>query len=125
MQTLKHYRKTACKKIKSIYAQGIAHKNKFFDISCTRRRNLDKLEEDLRDIVEDLKLQTPHDAGLIKESFSYVRSLPKQGIYRDPLPKHKIKTLHYLEELVGIGAEKGRTALALNIKDTPKKTAQH
>ena len=60
---------------------------------------LDKLEEDLRDIVEDLKLQTPHDAGLINESFSYVRSLPKQGIYRDPLPKHKIKTLHYLEEL--------------------------
>ena len=30
---------------------------------------LDKLEEDLRDIVEDLKLQAPHDAGLIKESF--------------------------------------------------------
>ena len=99
MHTLKHYRKTACKKIKSIYAQGIAHTNKFFDISCTRRRNLDKLEEDLRDIVEDLKLQAPHDAALIKESFSYVRSLPKQGIYRDPLPKHKIKTLHYPEEL--------------------------
>ena len=60
---------------------------------------LEKLGEDLRDIVEDLKLKAPHDAGLIKESFSYVRSSPKQGIYRDPLPKHKIKTLHYPEEL--------------------------
>ena len=32
-------------------------------------QTLGKLEEDLRDIVEDLKLQAPHDAGLIKESF--------------------------------------------------------
>ena len=81
---------------------------------------LDKLEEDLRDVVEDLKLQAPHDAGLIKESFSYVRSSPKQGIYRDPLPKRKIKK-SALSGRVGIGAEKRRTAIKLNIKDTPKK----
>ena len=65
----------------------------------------DKLEEDLRDIVEDLKLQAPHDAGLNKESFSYVRSSPKQGIYGDPLPKRKIKK-SVLSGGVGIGAEK-------------------
>ena len=81
---------------------------------------LDKLEKDLRDIVEDLKLQAPHNAGLIKESFSYVRSFPKQGIYRDPLPKRKVKK-SALSGRVGIGAEERRTTITLNIKDTPKK----
>ena len=57
---------------------------------------------------------------MIKESFSYVRSSPKQGIYRDPLPKRKIKK-SALSGRVGIGAEKRRTAITLNIKDTPKK----
>ena len=41
---------------------------------------LDKTEEDLRDIVKDLKLQVPYEAQLIKESSSYVRSLSKKGI---------------------------------------------
>ena len=41
---------------------------------------LDKTEEDLRDIVKDLKLQVPYEARLIKESSSYVRSLSKKGI---------------------------------------------
>ena len=81
---------------------------------------LDKLQEDLRDIMEDLKLQAPHEAGLIKESFSYVRSSPKQGIYRGPLPKPKIKK-SALSGRVGIGAEKSRTSITLNIKDTPKR----
>ena len=81
---------------------------------------LDKLEEDLRDIVEDLKLQAPHDAGLIEESFSYVRFSPKQGIYRDPLPKCKIKK-SALSGKVGIGAEKRQPAITLNIKGTHKK----
>ena len=35
----KHYQKVVCKKIKSIYMQGMAQTNKFFDISCNRRRN--------------------------------------------------------------------------------------
>ena len=35
---------------------------------------LDKIEEDLGGIVKDLKLQVPYEAGLIKESSSYVRS---------------------------------------------------
>ena len=78
-------------------------------------QTLGKLEEDLRDIVEDLKLQAPHDAGLIKESFSYVRSSPKQGIYRDPLPKRKVKK-SALSGRAGIGAEKRRTTITLNIK---------
>ena len=43
---------------------------------------LDKIEEDLRDIVKDLKLQVPYEAGLIKESPSYVRSSSKKGIYQ-------------------------------------------
>ena len=30
----------------------------------------DKLEKDLSDIVKDLKLQAPHEAGFIKESSS-------------------------------------------------------
>ena len=45
---------------------------------------LDKTEEDLRDIVKDLKLQVPYEARLIKESSSYVRSLSKKGIYQHP-----------------------------------------
>ena len=42
---------------------------------------LDKLEEYVRDIVEDIKLQAPYESGLIKESSSYVRFSPKIGIY--------------------------------------------
>ena len=83
---------------------------------------LDKLEEDLTDIVKDLKLQAPHEARLFKESPSHVRSSPKKGIYRDPLPKPKVK-ISALSGRVGIGAEKKRAAITLNIKDTPKKTA--
>ena len=40
---------------------------------------------------KDLKLQAPHEAGLIKESFCDVRSSPEQRIYRYPLPKPKIE----------------------------------
>ena len=98
--------------------QGISQTNKFFDISWTEEETLDELE-DLRNIVEDLKLQAPHDVGLIKESFSYVRSSTKQEIYRDPLSKHKIKK-SALSGRVGIGAKKRRTAITWNIKDTPK-----
>ena len=58
----------------------------------------DKLEKDLSDIVKDLKLQAPHEVGFIKESSSYVRFSPMEGIHRDPLPKPK-KGLHYPEEL--------------------------
>ena len=58
---------------------------------------------------------------MIKESFSYVRSSPKQGIYRNPLPpKHKIKKSS-LSGRVRIGADKRQTAITLNIRDTPKK----
>ena len=59
---------------------------------------------------------------MIKESFSYVRSSPKQGIYQDPLPKRKIKK-SALSGRVEIGAEKRQTAITLNIKDTPKNQA--
>ena len=50
---------------------------------------LDRVEEDLRDILEDLKLVAPHEAGLIKESPHYVRS--SKGIFRGMLPKPKLK----------------------------------
>ena len=43
--------------------------------SAQEKETSDKLEEDLRDISEDLKLLAPHEAGLIKESSSYVRPL--------------------------------------------------
>ena len=67
-----------------------------------------------------MKLQASHNAGLIKESFSYVRSLAKQRIYLDPLPKHKIKK-PALSGRIGIGAERRQTTITLNIKDTTKK----
>ena len=81
---------------------------------------LDKLQEDLRDIVEDLKLHTSHETGLIKESSSYARSSPKKGIYQDPLTKTRMKN-SALSERVGIGAEKRRASITLNIKNAPKK----
>ena len=46
---------------------------------------LDKLEEDLIDIIEDLKLQALIEAGLIKECSCYIRTSQKKGIYRDPV----------------------------------------
>ena len=58
---------------------------------------LNKLEDILRDILENSKLLTPHEAGSIKESSSYVRS--SQGIYRDMLQKPKLKKTAYLEDL--------------------------
>ena len=42
---------------------------------------LDKLKEDLRAAVEDLKVQVPHEAELIKESSSHVTYSLKKGIY--------------------------------------------
>ena len=73
----------------------------------------------LRDIVQDLKLQAPHEAGLIKEPSSYVRSSPKKGLYWDLLPKLKLKK-SALSRRDRIGAEKRRAAITLNIKDTKK-----
>ena len=69
--------------------------------------------------MQDLKLQAPHEAGLIKESSSYVRSSPKKGFYWDPLPKLKLKK-SALSRRDRIGAEKRRAAITLNIKDTKK-----
>ena len=60
---------------------------------------LNKLEEDLRDIVEDLKLKAPHEAGLIKESSSYVRSSTKKGIYRDPFEMLILQTVFWNRKL--------------------------
>ena len=38
----------------------------------------DKLEENLRDILEDRKLSAPSENGLVKEILSSVRSSPKK-----------------------------------------------
>ena len=81
---------------------------------------LDKLKEDLRAAVEDLKVQVPHEAELIKESSSYVTYSLKKGIYWDSFLKSKIKKSE-LSRGVEIGPEKRRTAITLNIKDTLKK----
>ena len=58
-----------------------------FTFLVLEEETLDKLEKDLRDIVEDLNLQAQPEAGLIKEYASCVRFSPKKGIYWDPLPK--------------------------------------
>ena len=81
---------------------------------------LDKLKEDLRAAVEDLKVQVPHEAELIKESSSYVTYSLKKGIYWDSFLKSKIKKSE-LSRGVEIGPEKRRAAITLNIKDTLKK----
>ena len=65
----------------------------------------DKLEEDLRDILEDLKLNAPTENGLVKETLSSVRSSPKKGIFRYCLPKPRQRKSS-LTGRVGIGAEK-------------------
>ena len=83
---------------------------------------LDKLKEDLRAAVEDLKVQVPHEAELIKESSSHVTYSLKKGIYWDSFPKSKIKKSH-LTRRVEIGPEKRRTAITLNIKDTLNKNS--
>ena len=83
---------------------------------------LDKLKEDLRAAVEDLKVQVPHEAELIKESSSYVTYSLKKGIYWDSFLKSKIKKSE-LSRGVEIGPEKRRAAIILNIKDTLKKKA--
>ena len=83
----------------------------------------DKLKEDLRAAVEDLKVQVPHEAELIKESSSYVTYSLKKGIYWDSFLKSKIKKSE-LSRGVEIGPEKRRTAITLNIKDTLKKKKQ-
>ena len=41
----------------------------------------DKLDEDLRDNLEDLKLSAPSENGLVKEALSSVRSFPKKKEY--------------------------------------------
>ena len=63
--------------------------------------------------------ETSHEAGLIKESSSHFRSVPKRGVYQDPLPKPKTKR-SVLSGRVGIGAEKIQDRVTLDIKDTPK-----
>ena len=57
---------------------------------------------------------------MIKESSSYVRSSPKKGIRRNPLPNPKTKK-PALSGRVGIGAENRRAPVTLNIKDTQRK----
>ena len=51
----------------------------------------DKIEEDLRDILEDLKLSAPSENGLVRETLSNVRSSSKKGIFKDCLPKPRKK----------------------------------
>ena len=112
-------KKQYVKRSKTSMCRELLKQINFLTFLVLEEETLDKLEEDLRDNVEDLKLQALRDAGLIKESFSCVRFSPKQGIYRDPLPKRKIKK-SALSGRVGIGAEKRRTAITLNIKGTQK-----
>ena len=73
---------------------------------------LDELEEILRDILQDPKLLTPHYAGLIKGSQSFVWS--SQGIYWDMLRKPKLKKSTFFGR-VGIVA-----AVALNAETRQK-----
>ena len=80
---------------------------------------MDKLEEDLRDILEDPKSLATHEAILIKESSSFASLL--QEIYRDMLPKPKLKK-PALSGRVGIGAEQRRAAVTLNIRDSLLRT---
>ena len=50
-----------------------------FTTHVLEKETWDKLEENVSDILEDAKLLAPNEAGLIKESSSYVTS--SQGIY--------------------------------------------
>ena len=53
----------------------------YFTFLVLEEETLDKLEEYVRDIVEDIKLQAPYESALIRESSSYVRFSLKKGIY--------------------------------------------
>ena len=76
----------------------------------------DKLEEDLRDILEDLKLNAPTENGLVKETLSSVRSSPKKGIFRDCLPKPRQKKSS-LAGRAGIGTEKRRYIQTIEVSE--------
>ena len=66
----------------------------------------DKLDEDLRDNLEDLKLSAPSENGLVKEALSSVRSFPKKKrIFRERLPKPRQKKRSLIGR-VRVGVEK-------------------
>ena len=79
-------------------------------------------KEDLRDILEDLKLSAPSKNGLVKETLSIVRSSPKKGIFRDRLPKPRQKKSS-LTERVGTGAEKSRYMQTIKVSEVEEEWA--
>ena len=97
-------------------------KNKFIDITCTRRRNFGQARRWFK--VYCGSFETAHEARLIKVSSSYVRSSPKKWICRDSLPKPKTKK-PALSGRAGFGVEKGRDPVTLNIKDIHTHTHTH
>ena len=75
--TSAHYPKSN-KDQKRLCAQNYSQIN-LFTTHVLEKETWDKLEENVSDILEDAKLLAPNEAGLIKESSSYVTS--SQGIY--------------------------------------------
>ena len=110
--TSARYPKRVYRKIKSIYVTELLKQINSLTFHVQEGEMLDKLEEILRDILQDPKLLTPHYAGLIKGSQSFVRS--SQGIYRDMLRKPKLKKSTFFGR-VGIGA-----AVTLNAETRQK-----